>query len=250
MEFTAYPRNLQGSGASRRLRHAGKVPGIVYGVGQPTNIELDHNALFHALKNEKFHSSILTMKLDGKSDQVLLRDVQRHAFKAQVMHVDFQRIDANSNIQMRVPLHFVNADVSPAVKISSAIISHVLSELDVNCLPKDLPEFIEVDLSELTAGHAIHASDLKLPEGVTAVIKGQDKNPVVASAVIPRGAVEEETTAVAGGAAGEVPATAQKAPDAKAAEGKGDAKGGDKAGDKGGKGGNDKGGAKDKGGKK
>ncbi|MEP7083702.1 MAG: 50S ribosomal protein L25/general stress protein Ctc [Betaproteobacteria bacterium] len=241
MEFTAFPRSLQGSGASRRLRRAGKVPGIVYGVGEPTSIELDHNALFHALKNEKFHSSILSMKLEGKSDQVLLRDVQRHAFKAQVMHVDFQRIDSNSRIHMRVPLHFVNADVSPAVKISSAIISHVLAELDVACLPKDLPEFIEVDLSELTAGHAIHASDLKLPEGVTAVIRGQNKNPVVASAVVPRGAVEDAETADGAGAtaaaASDVPTTAQKAPDAKAADGKSDDKGG-------------KGGKSDKGGKK
>lgn len=229
MEFTAFPRSLQGSGASRRLRRAGKVPGIVYGVGTPTNIELDHNALFHALKNEKFHSSILTMKLDGKSDQVLLRDVQRHAYKHQVMHVDFQRIDATSMIHMRVPLHFVNAEVSPAVKISSAIISHILSELDVECLPKNLPEYIEVDLSELTAGHAVHASDLKLPEGVKAVIRGQNKDPVVASAVVPRGAVEE-TEAAAGATAGEVAVTAQKAPEAKAAEGKSDAKS-----DKGGK---------------
>ena len=242
MEFTAFARSLQGSGASRRLRRAGKVPGIVYGVGQPTNIELDHNALFHALKNEKFHSSILTMKLAGASDQVLLRDVQRHAFKAQVMHVDFQRIDSNSRIHMRVPLHFINADVSPAVKVSSAIISHVLSELDVSCVPKDLPEFIEVDLAELTAGHSVHVADLKLPDGVTAVVKGQDKNPVVASAVIPRGAVEEEATADGAAAAGEVPATAQKAPDAKAGDGKSDAKGGDK--DKGDKGGKDKGGKK------
>ena len=239
MEFTAFPRSLQGSGASRRLRRAGKVPGIVYGVGTPTNIELDHNALFHALKNEKFHSSILTMTLEGKTDRVLLRDVQRHAFKHQVMHVDFQRIDATSKIHMRVPLHFVNAEISPAVKLSSAIISHILSELDVTCLPKDLPEFIEVDLSELTAGHAVHTSDLKLPEGVKAVIKGQHKNPVVASAVIPRGAVEDaETVEGAAAATGEVPATAQKAPDAKAAEGKSDAKGGDKdKGDKGDKGG-------------
>jgi large subunit ribosomal protein L25 len=235
MEFTAFPRNMQGSGASRRLRRGGKVPGIVYGSGQPVSIELDHNALFHALKNEKFHSSILTMKLDGKADRVLLRDVQRHPYKAQVVHVDFQRVDENRPIHMRVPLHFINGDVSPAVKLSSAIISHVLSELDVNCLPKDLPEFIEVDLSELTAGHAIHASDLKLPQGVTAVIRGQNKNPVLASAVIPRGAVEEETTTdEAAAATAEVPATAQKAPDAKAAEGKSEGKGGDK-GDKGGK---------------
>ncbi|MEO6065806.1 MAG: 50S ribosomal protein L25/general stress protein Ctc [Lysobacterales bacterium] len=231
MEFTAFPRNVQGSGASRRLRHAGKVPGIVYGVGEPTNVELDHNALFHALKNEKFHSSILTMKLDGKSDRVLLRDVQRHPWKALVMHVDFQRITDSSMIHMRVPLHFINAEVSPAVKLSAAIISHVLSELDVACLPKDLPEFISVDLSELTAGHAIHASDLKLPEGVTAVIRGQNKNPVIASAVVPRGAVEE-TEAGATADAAAVTTTAQKAPDAKAAEGKSGDKDGGKDGGK------------------
>jgi large subunit ribosomal protein L25 len=236
MEFTAFPRKAQGSGASRRLRREGKVPGIVYGVGTPTNVELDHNALFHALNNEKFHSSILTMKFEGKSDRVLLRDVQRHPYKAQVMHVDFQRIDENSPIHMRVPLHFINAEVSPAVKLSAAIISHVVSELDVACLPKDLPEFIDVDLSQLTAGHAIHANDLSLPNGVTVVIHGQNKNPVLASAVIPRGAVEEAETVEGAAVAAEVPATAQKAPEAKAGEGKAEAKGGDK-GDKGDKGG-------------
>ena len=237
MEFTAFPRKSQGSGASRRLRHAGKVPGVVYGGGNPASIELDHNALFHALQNEKFHSTILTMKLDGRTDRVLLRDVQRHPYKAQVMHVDFQRVDENAPIHMRIPLHFVNGEVSPAVKLSSAIISHVVSELEIQCLPKDLPEFIDVDLSELTAGHAVHASDLKLPPGVTVVFHGQNKNPVLASAVIPRGAVEEEAEAAEGAAAatGEVPATAQKVPEAKAAEGKADAKSekGDK--DKGGK---------------
>jgi len=228
MEFTAFPRSLQGSGASRRLRRAGKVPGIVYGVGTPTNIELDHNALFHALKNERFHSSILTMKLDGKADQVLLRDVQRHAYKAQVMHVDFQRIDATSRIHMRVPLHFVNAEVSPAVKISSAIISHILSELDVACLPKDLPEFIEVDLSALDVGSSVHVSALRLPPGVVVVTRGKT-DPVVASAVVPKAHVEEtaavtpEAEAAAAAAAAAAPGAAPAA-DAKAA----DAKGGEK----------------------
>ena len=214
MEFTAFPRKDEGSGASRRLRRAGKVPGIVYGVGTPTSIELDHNALYHALKNEKFHSSVLTMKLDGKTDKVLLRDVQRHPFKLQVMHVDFQRIDDTTRIHMRVPLHFINAEVSPAVKLSSAIISHVVSELDISCLPKDLPEFITVDLVNLVAGKAMHVSDLKLPEGVTAIIKGQNKDPVLASAVVPRGATEEaEGAAGAAPAAADVPTSAQKAPE-------------------------------------
>ena len=214
MEFTAFPRNTQGTGASRRLRHAGKVPAIVYGVGEPTSIELDHNALYHALRNEKFHSSILTMKLDSKADRVLLRAVQMHPWKQQVLHVDFQRIDDKSKIHMKIPLHFINAESSPAVKLSSAIISHVISELNIACLPKDLPEFIQVDLSTLTAGHSLHVSDLQLPTGVVAVIHGQNSNPVVASAVVPRGAVEEETTAAP--TAADVPATAQKAPDAKA----------------------------------
>ena len=215
MEFTAFPRSLQGSGASRRLRRAGKVPGIVYGVGTPTNIELDHNALFHALKNEKFHSSILSMKLDGKTDQVLLRDVQRHAFKAQVMHVDFQRIDSTSRIHMRVPLHFVNAEISPGVKVTGGQVQHVLNELDIACLPKDLPEFIEVDLSTLQAGHSLHLSAVKLPAGVEAMV-GKDEDPTVATIVIPKvmtadeEAAELALTTVAPSAA-DVPTVAQKA---------------------------------------
>ncbi|MBA3506722.1 MAG: 50S ribosomal protein L25/general stress protein Ctc, partial [Betaproteobacteria bacterium] len=148
MEFSAFPRTTEGRGASRRMRRAGKAPGIVYGgKAEPTPIELDHNALFHALRNEAFHSSILSMKLDGKSGKVLLRDVQMHPFKNEILHVDFQRVDENRKIHMKVPLHFVNGEVSPAVKLHEAIISHVMTELDVSCLPKDLPEFIEVDLS-------------------------------------------------------------------------------------------------------
>jgi large subunit ribosomal protein L25 len=173
IEFTAFPRNTEGRGASRRMRRAGKAPGIVYGgTAAPTPIELDHNALFHALRNETFHSSILMMKLDGSSSKVLLRDVQMHPFRNEILHVDFQRVDENKPIHMKVPLHFVNAEVSPAVKLHSAIISHVIAEVDIACLPKDLPEFIEVDLSELDVGHSIHVSSLKLPSGVTVVTRG------------------------------------------------------------------------------
>src|SRR6266496_3309567 len=190
-EFTAFARGVEGRGASRRLRRSGRAPGIVYGgTANPQPIELDHNALVHALKNEAFHSSILTMKLDGASQQVLLRDVQMHPFRREILHVDFLRIDANRRIHMKVPLHFVNGENSPAVKLQAAIISHVVTELDVSCLPKDLPSFIEVDLSELALNQSIHVSNLKLPVGVTAVShRGMD--PVVATAIIPKMVVEE-----------------------------------------------------------
>jgi len=191
-EFTAYPRATEGRGASRRLRRSGRAPGIVYGgVAQPEPIELDHNALVHALKNEAFHSSILTMKLDGSSQRVLLRDVQMHPFREEILHVDFQRVDENRKIHIKVPLHFTHAEDSPASKTTDAIISHVLTELDVSCLPKELPQFIEVDLSTLAVGQSIHVSDLMLPVGVVAVARGP-VSPVVATAVIPRVIAEVE----------------------------------------------------------
>ncbi|MFO1313897.1 MAG: 50S ribosomal protein L25/general stress protein Ctc [Burkholderiales bacterium] len=208
MEFTAFPRASEGRGASRRMRRAGKAPGIVYGgAAKPTPIELDHNALFHALRNEAFHSSILTMKLDGAATKVLLRDVQMHPFRNEILHVDFQRVDENRKIHMKVPLHFVNGEVSPAVKLNGAIVSHVTTEVDISCLPKDLPEFIEVDLSTLEVGHSIHVSALKLPAGVSVVTHKTD--PVVATAVVPRAAVEaEEAAATAEGAAAPAEAAA------------------------------------------
>ncbi|MEO0316616.1 MAG: hypothetical protein RL404_293 [Pseudomonadota bacterium] len=187
MEVVAFPRTEQGSGASRRLRRAGQTPGIIYGGTEaPVNIALDHNALYHALKKEAFHSSILDMKVDGKSEKVVLRDFQVHAYKQLVMHVDFQRVDPNQKLHVKVPLHFVNAEIAPVVKLSGGVISHVLNELDVTCLPKDLPEFIEVDLSGMTEGASFHVADLKLPAGVVAV-HAKD-NPTIAVAVIPRGA--------------------------------------------------------------
>lgn len=189
MKVVAFARTEQGSGASRRLRTAGFTPGIVYGgPAEPVAIKLDHNALYHALKKEAFHSSILDLEVDGKAEKVLLRDFQVHAFKQLVLHVDFQRVDPNQKIHVKVPLHFVNAEVSPAVKLSSAVISHVLSELDITCLPKDLPEFVEVDLSAIEAGASLHVSDIKLPAGV-AVAHAQE-NPTVVTAMIPAGAVE------------------------------------------------------------
>ena len=194
MEVIAFPRTEQGSGASRRLRRAGQTPGIIYGGTEgPVNIALDHNALYHALKKEAFHSSILDMKVDGKSQKVLLRDFQVHAYKQLVLHVDFQRVDPNQKLHVKVPLHFVNAEISPVVKLSGGVISHVLNELDVSCLPKDLPEFIEVDLSNMAEGASFHVSDLKLPAGVTAV--QAKENPTIATASVPRGAKSAEEEA-------------------------------------------------------
>src|ERR1700761_5702087 len=183
MKVVAFERNLQGTGASRRLRITGKTPGIVYGAGaEPQLIELDHNALWHALKKEVFHSSILDLEVAGKSQQVLLRDVQYHPFRQLVLHVDFQRVDASKKLHTKVPLHFLNAETSPAVKLSSAVISHVLTELDVECLPSALPEFLSVDLSKLEAGQTVHAKDIALPTGVSLTAHVEAENPVLASA--------------------------------------------------------------------
>ncbi len=212
IEITATTRKTQGTGASRRLRIAGRVPGILYGGSEkPMPIELDHNEIFHKLRAEVFHSSILTMKLDGADRQVLLRDVQRHPFRPIVGHVDFQRIDADTKIHMKVPLHFINDDVAPGVKLSGGLVSRVMNEIDVMCLPKDLPEFIQVDLLNLVAGHSLHVKELTLPAGVDVVAKVKLENPVVATIVIPRAAIaeEEEEAAAAAVAAAEVPATAQ-----------------------------------------
>jgi len=229
MEFTAFPRKAEGRGANRRMRRAGKAPGVVYGGTQePEAIELDHNALFHALRNEKFHASILSMTVDGKLTKVLLRDVQMHPFKNEILHVDFQRVDENRKIHMKVPLHFENGDKSPAVKVSGAIVSHVITDLDVTCLPKDLPEFIRVDLSELDVGHSVHVSALGLPPGVTVVTKGK-LDPVVAAAVVPKAHVEETAQATPEAEAGAAVAGAAAPGAAPAAEAKpADAKGGDK----------------------
>jgi large subunit ribosomal protein L25 len=223
MKVVANTRNAQGTSASRRLRHADKVPGIVYGgKGQPVTIELDHNPLFHALRKEKFHASILDMELDGRSERVLLRTYQMHPYKPQVLHIDFQRVSEDTAVHMRVPLHFVGQESSPAVKISAAIVSHVMSQVDVACLPKDLPEFIEVDLSGLKSTDVVKVLDLKMPAGVKPVVKGKE-NPVVVTVSVPGGAAEEETAAAP--AAADVPAIAQKAPAAAPAAA---AKGGDK----------------------
>ncbi|PPE69523.1 50S ribosomal protein L25/general stress protein Ctc [Caldimonas thermodepolymerans] len=196
MKFVAFERQVQGTGASRRLRKAGKVPGIVYGAGEPKMIELDHNALFHALKKEAFHSSILEMELNGKVEQVLLRDYQMHAYKPLVLHVDFQRVDPTTKIVKKVPLHFVNEEESPAVKTDKCTISHVATELEIQCLAQQLPEFIEVDLSGLNKGQSLHVNDIKLPKGVKVMTHGKP-NPAIATAVPPVEEVIVDPTAAA-----------------------------------------------------
>jgi len=224
-EINAQPRKAQGTGASRRLRRAGRVPGIVYGGDQPArNIELDHRELYQHLINEKFHASILTLKLDGGAEQVLLRAFNMHPVRTEVQHVDFQRVAKDKKIHMKVPLHFVNAEKSPGVKDQQGVISHVLNEVDITCFPDDLPEFIEVDLGQISVGKSVHARDVALPKGVEAVLhKGE--NPVVATCTLPALVTEEEeATAEAVPAAGEVPTTEQAAPAEKADE----AAGGDK----------------------
>ena len=228
MKVVATTRQTQGTSASRRLRHANKVPGVLYGGdGQPAMIEVDHNPLFHSLRREKFHASILDMELDGRQEKVLLRDFQMHPYRPIVLHVDFQRVSADKPVHVRVPLHFIGQESSPAVKLSSAIVGHVLQEVDIACLPKDLPEFIEVDLSNLTAQDTIKVRDLKMPAGVKPILKGKE-NPVVVSVTIPGAHVEEEA-AVEAMAPAEVPTTAQKAPtEAAAAPAEKKEKGGEK----------------------
>ena len=188
-EIKAQQRNLQGTGASRRLRAAGKVPGIVYGgTEKPQSIEMDHNELLLALRKEAFQSSVINLNFEGKKQAVLLRDVQAHAYKKLVLHIDFQRIDDAHEIHIKVPLHFINADVAPGVKQSGGIISHVTTELDIKCLVKNLPEFLTVDLKDMVAGHSIHAADIKLPAGVK--LAHADQNPVVATILAVRGGDE------------------------------------------------------------
>jgi len=195
IQFNAKTREKQGSSASRRLRRAGSVPAIVYGSGAPVQIEVDHNEIYHALRNEAFHASVLSMSLDGAIQTVILRDTQWHPYKQQVLHLDFQRVDATHKIHVKVPLHFVNADIAPGVKLDGGMVAHQVTELDVECLPADLPEFIEVDLKNLASGQSIHVSNLVLPAGVKALTHGED--PVVASILAVRGGEAAEETAAA-----------------------------------------------------
>lgn len=191
MKFVAFERTKQGTGASRRLRNAGKTTGIVYGgTAEPQAIELDHNALWHALKKEAFHSSILEMELAGQTSKVVLRDVQYHPFKQLVLHVDFQRVDDKTKIHLKVPLHFEGAENSQAVKVEGCTVTPLLHELDVVCMPSQLPEFIKVDLSQLNSKSTLGVQSLKLPSGVKAVLRGSNKNPALISIKLPEVVVD------------------------------------------------------------
>lgn len=197
MKFVAFERAKQGTGASRRLRISGKTPGIVYGgEGQPQLIELDHNALWHAIKKEAFHSSVLEMELNGQTSKVLLRDLQMHPFKQLVLHIDFQRVDANTRLTMKVPVHYSGEENSSAVKLDKCLVNHIVNELQVTCLPADLPEFIAVDLSELKKGVSLHLNDIALPKGVKVVTHGKP-NPVLVSVTAPAEEAEEAAPAAA-----------------------------------------------------
>ena len=230
-EIVAESRKDQGKGASRRLRHAGKVPAIVYGAGKPVEtIQLDHLKLSVSARNDWFSSAILDLLVDGNRQKVLLRDAQKHPFKPQLIHLDFLRVDETKPLRVNVPLRFINKEKSPAGKSASVVISHNLQEVTVSCLPKDLPEHIEVDLIELALGDAIHLSDLKLPAGVELpqLKLGKEHDQTVVSAQ----AVREEAEEAAPVAEGEA-AAAGDAAKAAAPAAAGDKKPADKAaGDK------------------
>src|SRR6266403_6251422 len=238
IEISARKREAQGTGASRRLRRLGKVPGIIYGGDKAAiTIELDHKALYQSLRHEKFHASSLALELAGTKEQVLLRAVNMHPFKLQVQHVDFQRVVKDKKIHMKVPLHFVNAEKSPGVKEQGGVVNHVLNELDVVCFPDDLPEYIEVDLGNLAVGHSMHVREVALPKGVELTLH-KDENPVVATVVVPALITEEEEAAQAAAAVApsEIPTTEQAAPpkegEAPAEGDKPAAKGAEKGADK------------------
>ena len=206
-KITAFGREDAGKGASRRLRRAGRIPAIVYGGhAEPASIELDHEKTWLASQNEWFYSSILTMDVDGKSEQVLLRDMQRHPYRQQIMHLDFQRVSENEAIRTAVPLHFLNQDKSPAGKAADVVITHELNEVVVSCLPKDLPEYIEVDLSNFALGGIVHLSELKLPAGVEIPELKLGKEHDVAVVVAKAGRVEITDAAEGEEAAADVPA--------------------------------------------
>ena len=213
IEVVAFPRTRQGTGASRRLRTSGRVPGIIYGADKPVqSVELDQNALLRYLKLEAFHASILDMTINGGKEQVLLRDFQMHPWKPMALHVDFQRIDKNRKIHMKAPLHFVNADICPGVKVGGGVVQHVMNEIEIRCLPDDLPEYIEVDLKDLQLAHSIHVNELALPKGVEAISKLKHDNPAVVTVQVPKAIViEEEVAAPVTEIIGEEPAEGEAA---------------------------------------
>jgi large subunit ribosomal protein L25 len=214
IEIVAFPREKQGTGASRRLRTSGRVPGVIYGADKPAQaIEVDQNALLRHLKMEAFHASILDMSVNSTKERVLLRDFQMHPWKPIALHVDFQRIDPTKKIHMRVPLHFMNQETAPGVKLGGGVIQHVMNDIEVQCLPDALPEYIEVDLGGLELGQSVHVQDLDLPEGVEITAKLRTDNAAVVILQVPKEqAVEEEAGAPVTEITGQAPAEAAGAP--------------------------------------
>jgi len=202
LELIATKRDDKGKGASRRLRHANKLPAVVYGGNkEPVSITLEQKDVQHKLPNEDFYSQVLTLNIDGEKEDVLLRDIQHHPYKIDVLHMDFARIDALHVVHVHTPLHFVGEENSPGIKQEGAVVSHVLNEVEMECLPKNIPQFIEVDLSEMHLGDIIHLSDLNLPEGVAvlALKQGEEHDTAVVSMHARKGGgadEEEEEAAV------------------------------------------------------
>lgn len=195
INIKAVQRDVKGTSASRRLRRAGSVPGVVYGGENPAiNLVFDHKELFMEFRHEAFHASILNLEINGKKEDVLLRDYQLHPVRNTIQHVDFQRVSATEKIHVKVPFHFINEDTCPGVKTGGGIVGHILNEAEISCLPKELPEFIEVDLGALEVGDSIHLSEIKLPEGVEFVQLAHGTDATVSSINLPRAAVAEETT--------------------------------------------------------
>jgi len=202
IEISAVTRAAKGTGASRRLRHAGSVPGILYGGGkEPISLDLEQKSLFLQFRHEAFHASILTLNLEGNKESVLLRDYQMHPVRNTIQHIDFQRVNENEKIHVKVPFHFINAEVSPGVKLNGGIVSHIMTEANISCLPKNLPEFIEVDLATIDIGQSIHLSEIKMPEGVEFVQLAHGNDAAVASVAKPRAMAEEVEAKPAEGAA-------------------------------------------------
>ena len=211
ISINAVKRDVKGTGASRRARRAGNVPGVVYGGGKDAvNLEMNHKELFLQFRHEAFHASILDLILDGKKESVLLRDYQMHPVRNTIQHIDFQRVSASEKIHVKVPFHYINADIAPGVKLGGGIVAHILTEAEVSCLPKDLPEFVEVDLAGLEMGHSVHLSQITLAKGVEFVALAHGNDAAVAAIAKTRGGVSDDAT--------DAPATPAAAPAEKAAE--------------------------------
>ena len=211
IEINAVKRDVKGTGASRRARRAGNVPGVVYGGGKDAvNLEMNHKELFLQFRHEAFHASILDLILDGKKESVLLRDYQMHPVRNTIQHIDFQRVSATEKIHVKVPFHYINADIAPGVKLGGGIVAHILTEAEVSCLPKDLPEFVEVDLAGLEMGNSVHLSQITLAKGVEFVALAHGNDAAVAAIAKTRGGISDD--------AEDAPAAPAAAPAEKAAE--------------------------------